>query len=347
MPVLLSTDGASVGPALPSKWLPAVPGDGSRDECVRIALVNNMPDAALEDTEAQFFGLLRAAAVDLTVHVQLYSLPEIARDNRAKQHMSGSYGDLRDLPNGRFDALIVTGTEPREQDLRREAYWNTLAEVFDWAEDNTVSTILSCLAAHASALHGDGIARHRLSDKRFGVFDESRACDHPLVRKTSRFLRIPHSRWNELRETDLRSRGYTIITKSEEAGVGLFVKHKGKSLFVHWQGHPEYAAHTLLKEYRRDVKRFIRRERETYPSLPHGYFGIRAGELLAEFRKQVLSDPREEMLALFPTTVVAETVQNGWHSAGAHIYRNWLEYVISRKTNCASRSFTRAARAQL
>ena len=29
---------------------------------VRIALINNMPDAALEDTEVQFFGLLDSAA---------------------------------------------------------------------------------------------------------------------------------------------------------------------------------------------------------------------------------------------------------------------------------------------
>ena len=47
----------------------------------------------------------------------------------------------------------------------------TLASVLDWAERNTVSTILSCLAAHAGVLHSDGIDRHPLSDKQFGVFD--------------------------------------------------------------------------------------------------------------------------------------------------------------------------------
>ena len=31
-------------------------------QCIQIALINNMPDAALEDTEVQFFELLDAAA---------------------------------------------------------------------------------------------------------------------------------------------------------------------------------------------------------------------------------------------------------------------------------------------
>ena len=44
-----------------------------------------------------------------------------------------------------------------------------------------------------------------------------------------------------------------------------FVKKKKRSLFVHFQGHPEYGAQTLLKEYRRDIKRFLRAERETIP----------------------------------------------------------------------------------
>ena len=36
-------------------------------ECVRIAFINNMPDAALEETEIQFLDLLDAAAGDVPV----------------------------------------------------------------------------------------------------------------------------------------------------------------------------------------------------------------------------------------------------------------------------------------
>jgi homoserine O-succinyltransferase/O-acetyltransferase len=316
-------------------------------ECLRVALVNNMPDAALESTETQFLDLLTAAAGEIPVCVELYSLPEITRGERAQQHMSDLYSHVCDLTRGRFDALIITGAEPRQPDLRSEAYWQTLVDLLDWAEHNTVSTILSCLAAHASVLHSDGVARHLLSDKRFGVFDEKKVTQHPLMAGAPDVIRFPHSRWNELREDELVSAGYTVLTKSKEAGVGLFAKQKNRSLFIHVQGHPEYAAETLLKEYRRDIKRFLRRERETYPSLPHGYFSASATELLADFRRQAVSDPSESILVTFPDAVVTGTLQNGWHGAGAGIYRNWLQYVASKRVGAAQYSVMAASRGEV
>jgi len=71
-------------------------------------------------------------------------------------------------------------------------------------------------------------------------------------------VRFPHSRWNEVQENALTGCGYEVLTKSDSAGVDLFVKQKKKSLFVHFQGHLEHQAETLLKEYRRDIKRFLR-----------------------------------------------------------------------------------------
>ena len=43
---------------------------GAGAECVRIAFLNNMPDAALEDTEMQFFELLDAASGEIPVRHQ-------------------------------------------------------------------------------------------------------------------------------------------------------------------------------------------------------------------------------------------------------------------------------------
>ena len=306
-------------------------GEPSEARQLRIALINNMPDAALEDTENQFLDLLRDASGEIPVRVDLYSLPEIARGARAQQHMRGLYRQLDELAGGRYDALIVTGTEPRQPDLRREDYWGTLVGVLDWAERNTASTILSCLAAHASVLHSDGIERHRLDEKRFGVFDEKKASSHALTAAAPQVIRIPHSRWNELRESDLISAGYTILTKSKEAGVGLFAKQKKKGLFVFVQGHPEYGTGTLLKEYRRDIKRFLRRERKTYPSMPRDYFCASAASILTNFQEKALVDPQEGILAAFPDGVVARTLQNGWHNAGRSIYRNWLGYLAAQK----------------
>jgi len=307
---------------------------GSRDSSsLHIALINNMPDPALEDTELQFFELLDAAASDVPVHLRLYSLPKIPRSARGMEHLGKFYFGIADLLSSQFDGVIMTGTEPQQPDLREEPYWDALVDVLDWAEDHTVSTVLSCLAAHAGVLYSDGIARHRLDDKQFGVFDDRKVSAHPLVSGTAERMPFPHSRWNEVREEELTSCGYTVVTKSAEAGVNLFVKEKRKSLFVHFQGHPEYGARTLLKEYRRDVRRFLKGERETYPSLPRGYFDDTSTKLMTEFREHALSQPSEELMDVFPESVVAEAQESAWHSSATRVYRNWLEYLAAGKAD--------------
>lgn len=304
--------------------------DGTPAEFINVALINNMPDAALEDTETQFLELLETASGDIPVHVKLYSLPGIPRGERGQQHLRNHYLDLDDLWNREFDGVIMTGTEPRHADLRKEPYWNALTSVLDWAEHNTVSTVLSCLAAHAGVLYSDGIPRYAHDDKQFGVFESKKICDHAITRSIPDFMCTPHSRWNEVRENDLLSSGYVVLAKSAEAGVDLFVKKRSKSLFVHFQGHPEYGARTLLKEYRRDIKRFLRGERKNYPSMPQGYFDASATKLLNAFREMALTQPREELLTAFPEDDVAGTLIRAWHSSATSVYRNWLHYLAPR-----------------
>ena len=313
---------------------------GAATDCLSIALINNMPDPALEDTESQFFELLDIATGHLPVLLKLYSLPKIPRSDRGKEHLQNFYFGIDDLWNSRFDGVIMTGTEPHQSDLREEPYWSFLAEVLDWAEENTSSTILSCLAAHAGVLHRDGIRRNRQPDKRFGVFNHLKVCDHPLTRGTPDIIPIPHSRWNDLREDDLVNSGYSILTKSTEAGVDLFAKRKKKSTFIHFQGHPEYGARTLLKEYRRDVKRFLRRERETYPSMPFGYFDAAATMALTKFREAAVSDLREERMAAFPDDVVFVALQKTWHSAAMCLYTNWLQSVTPMRADAPALAAT-------
>ena len=330
------------GGRIPTRWAEkkdwhagTVGGQLRHTECIEIALINNMPDAALEDTELQFFELLNTAAEDNPVLLKLFSLPKIPRSDRGLGHLNSFYFPIEDLFSSRFDGVIITGTEPRQPNLRDEPYWSALADVLDWAEENTASTVLSCLAAHAAVLHSDGIGRHALDDKQFGVFDDRKVSDHLLTSGTSEPMRFPHSRWNEVREEALTSCGYSVLTKSAEAGVNLFVKKKKKSLFVHFQGHPEYASGTLWKEYRRDVRRFLRQERPIYPEMPHGYFGAAAAKVLDEFRETALSQPREELMAAFPEVTAGEGSESAWHSAAARVYRNWLQYVVAGRTSAA------------
>ena len=135
---------------------------------------------------------------------------------------------------------------------------------------------------------------------------------------------------------ELTACGYLLLTQSSEGGVDSFVKKKKRSLFVHFQGHPEYEAQTLLKEYRRDTKRFLRRERETYPAMPKGYFDAAAARLLTEFRDVVLSDRREELMEGFPEAALVGGLKSTWRSSAMIIYRNWLQYVVSKKAEATA-----------
>jgi homoserine O-succinyltransferase len=327
------------GAKIPTGWLerkPAgrvVPIDGrnSNSDYVRIALINNMPDAALEDTELQFFDLLDEASENLPVVVKLFSLTGVPRTDRGIRHLNSFYSPLDELWNTQLDALIVTGTEPKQANLKEEPYWDALANVLHWAEHNTTSTILSCLAAHASVLYRDGIERQRLSDKRFGVFDFSVSTEHPLVPAISQTVRFPHSRWNEVSSDALRSAGYSVLTESMDAGVDCFVKTTKKSLLVHFQGHPEYNEDTLLKEYRRDIKRFLHQERETYPPPPFGYFDEASTSLLTQFQEKALRHPGDQALAAFPNSRLMHSLRKAWQSSSLLIYRNWLQYVVQER----------------
>jgi homoserine O-succinyltransferase len=328
------------GSRVPPRWAerkrrPLGMGDSfvAGTACVRLAFINNMPDAALEDTEMQFCELLDAASGDVPVCVSLYSLSGVLRGVRGQQHLHNFYSTINDLFGRQFDGMIMTGTEPKQSNLRNEPYWSALSTVLDWAENNTVSTILSCLAAHAGVLHSDGIGRHPLSDKQFGVFAFKKSASHQLISGCHEPIRFPHSRWNEVRADDLEACGYSVLTQSADGGVDSFTKKKKRSLFVHFQGHPEYDSHTLLREYRRDIKRFVRGERETYPSMPRGYFEVASTKLVTEFRDLVLSDRREELMEGFPEAVLAGTLQKTWRSFATEIYSNWLHWVVSKKSD--------------
>ena len=297
---------------------------------IEIGIVNNMPDAALQSTERQFLKLLGAAADHLSVRVRFYAMAEVPRSERAHCHIRNFYSPVEELWDSRLDGVIVTGTEPKASNLKEEPYWSTFSRVLHWAEENTLSTVWSCLAAHAAVLELDGIGRRRLSDKRFGLYECDRSFNHVLTTGISSRVVMPHSRWNDLREEDLIRCGYRILTRSEGAGVDAFVR-EDKSLFLFFQGHPEYDANTLLLEYRRDVGRYLRRERDTFPGMPDGYFNADAARVLTAIQEQALRERREDLLADFPTGLLERTLGTPWRSAAVRLYMNWLDHLSAMK----------------
>jgi homoserine O-succinyltransferase/O-acetyltransferase len=289
-----------------------------------IGLVNNMPDTALEATEAQFARLLSNAADSFPVRLRLSFLPEVPRGDMGRAHLdSGTYWPIDALQGEPLDALIVTGMEPVAPLLSDEPYWQRMGQLLQWAEINTTSSVWSCLAAHAAVELLDGVRRRRLGSKCCGVFAHTVSSGQSLLEGLEDPVHTPHSRWNELPTEQLRSAGYSIVTSSAETGADMFIK-QSRSLLVFFQGHPEYQETTLLREYRRDVGRFLRAQQPHYPKLPHHYFPPAALELLSAFEKRATTDPSPDLLSQFPMDGIAETLRNTWSEGAARIYRNWL-----------------------
>jgi homoserine O-succinyltransferase len=296
-------------------------------EWIEVGLVNNMPEAALESTEQQFLDLLAAAAGDSWVRARFFALPGVPRSERTLRHLRQSYGDVRDIGAADLDGLIVTGTEPKTARLADEPYWGAFTALIDWARQSTISSIWSCLAAHVAVLHLDHIERVPLGEKCIGVFPCDRLADHPLTQGLPRQLAIPHARWNALSEDALAKSGYQVLTLSPAAGVDAFVRDE-PSLMLFFQGHPEYGAGALSGEYRRDVGRFLRKERQDYPAMPQHYFDAPTEAALAAFRQRAEREPREELMADFP---VAAEPDAPWRPFAATFYRNWLSYLSAEK----------------
>jgi homoserine O-succinyltransferase/O-acetyltransferase len=308
-----------------ARAMPLLPFDPNDAEPIVIGLVNNMPDAALKTTEWQVRDLLMRAAERRRIMLRVFSLPEVPRSEAGLAHVRQHHEDIAALWRDGIDGLIVTGTEPKAERFEDEPYWPALVRLIDWASDNTVSTIWSCLASHAAAYRLDGIERQPLGRKMFGVFDCAKTVEHPLVAGLSAW-QTPHSRLNGVAEDALKAAGYRVLSRSAAAGVDMFVK-EGDSLFVFLQGHPEYDATALFGEYRRDVRRFLSGAQPHYPELPHGSFAAAARATLSAFRERALAGREAVLLEEFPAAEVGRQLQATWRDAGAQIYRNWLGYL--------------------
>jgi len=294
-----------------------------------------MPDSAFEETERQFTGLLDSAAQalgDTTICVSRHDLPGLERTPTIAKLIEDRYRPLDDIYSRHPDGLIITGTEPRADDLRKEPYWEPLAELIGWAERATASTLVSCLAAHAAAFLFDGIERRTLPEKCSGVFVHEIRTDHPLTEGLERQVRMPHSRLNDLPSALLQERGYSNLIESPEMTWTLAVKEKGSCMFVLVQGHPEYSTTSLLREYRRDLQRFLRGERSVAPAIPVGYLDRESRRLLERFEARVLAQPtRPELVTEFPFDSVAPRLVNTWRDPGTKLYANWLREIRHRR----------------
>lgn len=292
---------------------------------MHIGLLNMMPDPALEATERQFFRLVGACNQIVQFHVHPFTIDGLPRGEKAAAHIAKYYEPFDKIKQDGLDALIISGANVTRASLPEEDFWQPLTEVFSWAHEHVASVLCSCLATHAIIQHRYGIARTRLPDKRWGVFAH-KVVDrtHPLVAEINTRFDVPHSRFNEIFQSDMERQGLRVLAASKEAGVHLAVSEDGFRI-VFFQGHPEYDDISLLKEYKREVMRFYRGELADYPPFPRHYFSKAARQLFADYEQRVrLARETGSELDEFPENQVLEHLDNTWRDTAKAVFNNWL-----------------------
>ncbi|WJW75254.1 homoserine O-succinyltransferase [Thiohalobacter sp. IOR34] len=292
---------------------------------LHIGLLNMMPDAALAATERQFFRLIGESNQIAQFYMHPFSLPELERGPEAREHIARYYESFESIQQQGLDALIITGANVIGPELSEQPFWKPLIEVIDWAYDNVTSTLCSCLATHAVMEFRYGQKRRPLGFKRWGVYPH-RVVDrmHPLVVGVNTRFDVPHSRFNQIDRAQFEAAGLHVLVESADAGVHLAVS---EDLFriVFFQGHPEYDIISLLKEYKREVARFVAGEREDYPPMPEHYFNLQSQAILEEHQDRILeARDKGRPLPELPEALLAGALDNTWHDTAEAVINNWI-----------------------
>ncbi len=297
---------------------------------LHIGLLNMMPDAALSATEKQFIGLVGNCNQIAQFYVYPFSLPALPRSKEALAHIDEHYFNFDDLQKQGLDALIISGANVANPTLELEPFWTPLTEVVHWASINVASTLCSCLATHALVKQMFNIDRRRMPQKKWGVYSHQ-TCgpSHPLLQNINTRFDVPHSRYNDISRDQFESAGLRVLVESEDAGVHVATSSDYFSV-IYFQGHPEYDAISLLKEYKRDVTSFLNGTLEEQPPCPENYFSNKGEEIANTFLTEAVhAKTRGDKIPRFPEKELSLDVDNTWGDTGKAIVNNWLGLVYA------------------
>ena len=269
---------------------------------LRIGFLNLMPTAVLKDTEEQFFFLI--GSTPLQIIPEMITFDEFVSSEERKKHLDAFYRKFSEVKAEGLDGLIVTGANLEEHSFEEVHYWNELKDLLAWARENVASTLYSCWGAHAALKIFYNIERERYTNpdgtprKITGLFEHPLRDQFvsPLTVGLPDLVYCPHSHWSGVpREEVLKQNELSILLENPEAGILLMEGRKGRDVYI--QGHPEYAADALRKEYERDLSPDRFGERAPFPA---HYF--------AEGNKEKSSP-------------------NLWRANGVVLFHNWINFV--------------------
>jgi homoserine O-succinyltransferase/O-acetyltransferase len=313
------------------------PGKNEDRPRLTCAFVNNMPDGAFDASERQFLDLLDGAGTGV-IEVRRYTMPRVPRGGAVAAKIAEQYSPTAAIRQDPPDLLIVTGSNPVEPRLEDEPYWDDMVDLLTWSSEHVPSMLLSCLSAHAALTIFDGVERERLPSKCTGVFPQLVDVTHPLGAGLEPEIILPHSRTSTVPQEALRQTGYQIVIQSEGVGWSVAAREVARSNVILVQGHPEYDPSSLLREYHRDARRYVRHERDDIPRLPLHCVAPGDWEDLEKLHRAIIGDQRDPaLLEAYPFDEVGARATWPWHEVAKTLYTNCLVGITKRSDRSDAR----------
>ena len=116
----------------------------------------------------------------------------------------------------------------------------------------------------------------------------------------------------DISRAQLEAAGLNVLVESAEGGVHMAAsKDQFRAIFL--QGHPEYDINSLLKEYKREVYRFLDGALPGPPPFPDHYFPAAAQDAAERFLEQaVAARDAGTPLPTFPEVEISPRLDNTW-----------------------------------
>ena len=295
---------------------------------LHIGLLNMMPDAALTVTEQQYMRLVGNCNQIAQFYIHPFSVPGLPRSAEATAYIDTYYAEFEDLREvglerpdhfrrQRHPALIGTGAVldaaaggHRLGDGQRDEH-----PVLVPGHPRTGQAIVSDRPAQTVAQAVGGVQPPRAQPRA------------PAAAGHQHALRRAALALNEVTHDELTAAGLRVLVDSDEAGVHMAVS-PDQFRIVYFQGHPEYDYNSLLKEYKREVSRYLDDEVDVAPPGPEHYFSTQAADLAAaHLRQAALAKAHGEPLPDFPEAALEPHLDNTWGDTGKAIFNNWLGLV--------------------
>ena len=262
---------------------------------LKLVILNLMPTKITTETQI----LRKLSNTPLQIDVELLQVVSHDAKHTSEEHLESFYRTFDEIKNRRYDGMIITGAPVENLEFEDVDYWQELCCIMEWSKTNVHCTLHICWGAQAGLYYHYGIRKYPIQKKLSGIYNH-KVLDRkvPLVRSLNDYFLAPHSRYTEVRKSDiLKHPELMILAESEEAGVFLVMSRDGSQVFV--QGHPEYDRMTLNNEYHRDLNKGLD------PEVPCNYYEHND-----------------------PFSVPALT----WRNTSNTLYTNWLNYYVYQTT---------------